>query len=130
MTDRIYYTHQAEHQVKLDGDDPGWAVLVINPGVMHFVNDRASCNGWVEETPSLFPQSAADYLAWIEDEIEIQTDRVDELSDPRYKGAYAETAVATKAFRDELVATAQALRALGVEPTPLPWEQSVIPESR
>lgn len=101
-------------------DDPGWAVLVINPGVMHFVNDRASCNGLVEDTPSLFPQSAANYLAWIEDEIELQTDRVDELSDPRYKGAYAETAVATKAFRDELVATAQALRALGVEPTPFP----------
>ena len=111
-------------------DDPGWAVLVINPGVMHFVNDRASCNGLVEETPSLFPQSAADYLAWIEDEIELQTDRVEELNDPRYEGAYGETAKATEAFRDELAATAQALRALGIDPTPLPWEQSVVPENR
>lgn len=49
-------------------------IILDNEDLVELCVDRFACGCWGKEYDIYFPSSAADFLAWIEDEIEIQKD--------------------------------------------------------
>ncbi len=90
------------------GDGP---IEAITPDVQSFILGRATCGEW----PA--PQTEAEWLAWILDELEVQVDMIeagrdDETEDILRRAAFAGTLI------ENVLPFVQA----GIAPAPLPWE--------
>lgn len=79
----------------------------INQQHKAMAEERAACGNW----PA--PKTEADYLMWIEDEIEVQKDQAD---------AQPNEAPERLAYASELSQASLDLRSAGVLPSPPPWD--------
>jgi hypothetical protein len=76
-------------------------------GVQTWLTERAACGDWP------VPETVSQYLGWIEDEAAIQEQQAADHPDERQDRLY-------QAISLRVIACA--LRCLGVQPSPLPWE--------
>lgn len=72
--------------------------------LVNITQDRCACGAWEP------PTTPGEWLAWFEDEIEMQLDRQDQWG-PEPEWIMRATAIC------------QRLRAMGITPAPLPWEE-------
>lgn len=79
--------------------------------VVSMADDRASCGEWAQ------PVTPADYLMWIEDEVEMQREIAD------FAGKAAEEITSRNDYAERLDYWAKALRAAGVVPSMAPWNK-------
>jgi hypothetical protein len=95
-------------------------ILTQHPNVVDFIVDRASCDGYVNDGIIPMPTTGAGWLAWIEDEIEIQGEHITDLDG---NPGYADSLPAIVTFREALQSVATQMRKAGITPGKLPWQQ-------
>lgn len=78
-------------------------------GILTTVQDRAACGDWPQ------PETADDYLFWVEAEAQTQEEQINGLSGMELD--------ATIQYTGHLRQMAAQLRALGVKPSPAPWSE-------